>query len=193
MQVSQTKTSDDLSDTQFFRLSNPLVRLRLWRRISRINLDALDISSSPILDTLYKSSRALDLKLATTAALLGYGLETIWVKLAILKFGDSTLPPIWMGFLWLGFALTINHSMKFFRDLTIVGPLIVGLFGPLTYLAGQRLGAVTIENYYLLLLIIPCWIGLFQLLKMQSSWLDKTDLVHTAKNIRPKQDANPSD
>ena len=47
MQVSQTKTSDDLSDTQFFRLSNPLVRLRLWRRISRINLDALDISSSP--------------------------------------------------------------------------------------------------------------------------------------------------
>ena len=40
-----------------------------------------------ILDTLYKSSRALDLKLATTAALLGYGLETIWVKLAILKFG----------------------------------------------------------------------------------------------------------
>jgi hypothetical protein len=146
-----------------------------------------------ILDTLYKSSRALDLKLATTAALLGYGLETIWVKLAILKFGDSTLPPIWMGFLWFGFALTINHSMKFFRDLTIVGPLIVGLFGPLTYLAGQRLGAVTIENYYFLLLIIPCWIGLFQLLKMQSSWLDKTDLVHTAKNIRPKQDANPSD
>ena len=47
MQVSQTKTSDDLPDTQFFRLSNPLVRLRLWRRISRINLDALDISSSP--------------------------------------------------------------------------------------------------------------------------------------------------
>ena len=146
-----------------------------------------------ILDTLYKSSRALDLKLATTAALLGYGLETIWVKLTILKFGDSTLPPIWMGFLWFGFALTINHSMKFFRDLTIVGPLIVGLFGPLTYLAGQRLGAVTIENYYLLLLIIPCWIGLFQLLKMQSSWLDKTDLVHTAKNIQSKQDANPSD
>jgi hypothetical protein len=49
MQVSQTKTSDDLSDTQFFRLSNPLARLRLWRRISRVNLDALDISSSPYL------------------------------------------------------------------------------------------------------------------------------------------------
>ena len=49
MQVSQTKTSDDLSDTQFFRLSNPLVRLRLWRRISRVNLDALDISSYPYL------------------------------------------------------------------------------------------------------------------------------------------------
>ena len=49
MQVSQTKTSDDLSDTQFFRLSNPLVRLRLWRRISRISLDTLDISSSPYL------------------------------------------------------------------------------------------------------------------------------------------------
>ena len=49
MQVSQTKTSDDLPDTQFFRLSNPLVRLRLWRRISRVNLDALGISSSPYL------------------------------------------------------------------------------------------------------------------------------------------------
>ena len=40
--------------------------------------------------------------------------------------------------------------MKFFRELPIAGPLMVALFGPITYLEGENLDAVIIVDYFLL-------------------------------------------
>lgn len=131
-----------------------------------------------ILFVLLQPSRWLDCMLAFTATALGLSLEYLWIKLGILSFGGSPLPPIWMGFLWFGFALTINHSMRFFRDLPIIGPLTVGLFGPITYLAGEKLGAVEIVDYFLLALIIPAWIFLFHFLKTLSLKVDERLSIH---------------
>ena len=131
-----------------------------------------------VLLVLFQPSRWLDFMLAFTATALGLSLEYIWIKLGILSFSGATFPPVWMGFLWFGFALTINHSMKFFRDSPIIGPLIVGFFGPITYLAGNKLGAVIVMDYFLLVLIIPTWIFLFHFLRTLSLKVDKQQSIH---------------
>lgn len=135
-----------------------------------------------VLLALSQPSRFLDFKLAITATVMGLSLDYLWIKLGILSFNGFSIPPMWMGFLWFGFALTINHSMKFFRDLPIAGPFAVGLFGPITYLAGEKLEAVMILDYFLLTLIIPTWMLLFHLLRTISRRIDDQLLLHDSKS-----------
>jgi len=86
--------------------------------------------------------------------------------------------------LWFGFALTIHHSMKFFRELPIAGPLMVALFGPIIYLEGEKLDAVIIVDYFLLTLIISAWILLFHLFRTIFLRFDDQLSIHT---IIPEQ------
>jgi hypothetical protein len=54
--------------------------------------------------------------------------------------------PGWILGLWLMFILTINHSMLLMNRIFVVTPLLGAIFGPLTYLAGERLGAAILIN-----------------------------------------------
>ncbi len=79
----------------------------------------------------------------------------------------------------LGFALTTHHPMKFFRDLPIARPLMVGLFGPI-YLEDENLDAFIIVNYYLLTLIISAWVLLFHLSRTIFLQFDDQLSMHSA-------------
>lgn len=107
------------------------------------------------------SLSAADFALATVAVLVGMSLDNAWVQLGILAYPGYDYAPYWIGFLWYGLALTINHSMAFFRDQRWLGPIIVGLFAPVTYLTGERFGAVTVLDLGLTSLICVSWFVLF--------------------------------
>lgn len=111
--------------------------------------------------TAFSPERRSDLAVALLALAGGMLLDTLWIALGILRFDDGTFAPFWIGSLWFGLGLTINHSMRWFRDQKILGPLIVGAFGPVTYLTGQSLGAVEVVTPWLLPLVSAAWIVFF--------------------------------
>ena len=51
--------------------------------------------------------------------------------------------PFWLAAIWLSFCCTLLHSFNLFVSRPVLGPLIVAALAPLSYMAGQKLGAVS--------------------------------------------------
>ena len=71
--------------------------------------------------------------------------DSLIVTFGYLDFQDSWpvsfLSPIWMWTLWLLVGTTINGSLSWLRGRPILGAVLGGLCGPLSYEAGIRMGA----------------------------------------------------
>ena len=115
-------------------------------------------------------SKLTDLSCAFIALLVGYTLDNIWVMTNILAYPENSFAPYWLGILWFGFGLSLNHSLKFFRDLNWLGAVIVGAFGPVTYFTAERFGVVNIVSPIQLLWVTMTWIVLFRGLTFYSAW-----------------------
>ena len=91
-----------------------------------------------------------------TLALFGkiglYGLvgDTLLLQLGFLQFNSPVpfafLSPIWMWTLWILFASTLNQSMAWLLGKPLMGALLGGILGPLSYIAGVELGAASWGN-----------------------------------------------
>lgn len=93
-----------------------------------------------------KRRHSSDLKLLVAAIVLGLIFDSLWVQLGFLNYVEqrplSMLAPAWIIILWMGFALTINHSLTWMNSHPLL-PLFLGaVCGPTSYLAGMKLGAV---------------------------------------------------
>ena len=87
-----------------------------------------------------------DLKLVLVAVILGLLVDSIWINMGLMEFSDKRpiawLSPVWIVMMWVGFALTINHSLAWLTAHPLL-PAATGLFGgPMAYYAGLKLGAV---------------------------------------------------
>lgn len=125
--------------------------------------------------TWFGPTRRADLAVATVALCVGLLLDNIWVYTGILQYPDYTLAPYWIGLLWVGLGLTVNHSMALFRDHTFIGSLIVGAFAPVTYLTGQRFGSVIVPDVWLTPFICLTWFVLFYALAKWSLSMTNSD------------------
>jgi len=105
--------------------------------------------------------RSVDGLLAILAVLVGLVIDNLWVLLGILSYPHTAFAPFWIGLLWLGLGMSINHGLRFFRDLNWIGAMIVGVFAPITYMAGERFGAVEIVNLPMTACIAIAWFGTF--------------------------------
>ena len=108
-----------------------------------------------------------DLRLLAVALVLGIIVDSLWVQLGFLDFKTngpiSGFAPLWILFLWLGFALTVNHSLAWLKLHPLL-PSAMGLIGgPLSYYAGLRLGAV---EYLIDHLLISASLGIAWALTM---------------------------
>ena len=90
-----------------------------------------------------------ELKLAVAALLLGVLVDSTLQALAVIRFHGQAIEPLspfWLWALWGLFALTLNASLGFLQTMRPVVSMAAGLiFGPLTYLAGARLGAAELQ------------------------------------------------
>ena len=50
--------------------------------------------------------------------------------------------PIWLVALWISFAATLRHSLSYLARRPMIASILGGVGGPLSYLAGERFGAV---------------------------------------------------
>jgi hypothetical protein len=58
--------------------------------------------------------------------------------------GWGQICPPWMAALWFNFALLVSISLAWLKDKYAVAAILGGLFGPVAYWGGEKLGALTV-------------------------------------------------
>jgi len=58
----------------------------------------------------------------------------------------SPLTTIWLMALWANFSLIVDVPLRWLQQHLVVAAIFGGLFGPVAYLGGQRLGAIQIAE-----------------------------------------------
>jgi hypothetical protein len=96
------------------------------------------------------AERSSDLRLIGCALLLGALIDGALARSGLLAYASAApaLPPggapVWILSLWICFALTLNHSLRWLRGRPLPALLTGAVGGPLAYLAAARLsGAVS--------------------------------------------------
>ena len=100
---------------------------------------------------------------------IGLCLDTLWMYTGILDYGQAvislpmgiTLAPSWIVMLWLAVGLSIRHSLYFLVNRPLLGALLVGCGSPLSYLTGERFGAVVIPSVEGMAILAAVWFALF--------------------------------
>lgn len=86
-------------------------------------------------------------KLMGLAALIGILVDSTLAITGQVRFAQAwpeDLAPYWMLCLWIAFATTLNHSLRWLMHRPVAAALAGAVGGPLAYLAGARLGALVI-------------------------------------------------
>ena len=55
---------------------------------------------------------------------------------------NASLAPYWIVTMWMLFATTLNSSMRWLKGRRLLAAVLGAVAGPLSYLAGQRLGGM---------------------------------------------------
>lgn len=92
-----------------------------------------------------------DVTLVLAAAVLGFVVDTLFLKAGLMTYASPIpfegLAPAWMTGLWIGFALTLNHSMKFLHHKHLIGFVFGAIGGPVAYYAAAHAwGALVIHD-----------------------------------------------
>lgn len=117
-------------------------------------------------------SRSADLQLVAWAVVLGGLLDSLWAWLGWMDYAAAPWgfwAPPWILGLWLGFAMTINHSLAWLRFKPVILAGLAAVACPFSYYAGHRLGALEWQYTPGLLVVTPLsWAGLL-------AWLSYTN------------------
>ena len=91
----------------------------------------------------------LELQLIGIAAGIGLLVDSTLALTGQVRF-EAAWPegfaPYWMLCLWTAFATTLNHSLRWLMNRPVAAALAGAVGGPLAYLAGAKLGALTIAT-----------------------------------------------
>ncbi len=89
---------------------------------------------------------------------LGLLIDSLWVYLQLIEYKElipfNMAAPYWIGILWITFALSLNSSMSWLFEHPKIAIIFGALGGPLSYLAAERLGAITIFDKNITLLLL---------------------------------------
>lgn len=83
-----------------------------------------------------------DLALVVVAAALGFACDSLFAWSGMLEyatpFPSRGVAPIWIVGLWVGFALTLNHSLAFLKRRPVVAGVLGAVSGPFAYWIADR-------------------------------------------------------
>ena len=105
----------------------------------------------------------VDFMLVTIAVSIGLVIDTLFIQAGLLSF-DMNLPwpgvaPFWILILWANFALILNNGLGWLQGRLKTAALLGFFGGPLSYLAGIKLGAgeLRVTQVKALLILGLCW------------------------------------
>jgi len=119
----------------------------------------------------------LELRLVVTAMALGLVADNLLLATGWVSYPNgSWLPgfaPYWIIAMWALFATTLNLSLRWLRKGLPLAMLMGAVGGPLSYLAGARLGAIQLlEPVFALTALAVIWALALPFLTLLSSRLD---------------------
>ena len=105
-----------------------------------------------------------ELKLVLAATVIGLLWETWVLNLNILRYPSHPealfWAPTWLIMMWALFATTINLSMGWLKDRWVLAVFMGAIFGPLAFVAGEKLGAVVFLDSTLSMITLAIGWGL---------------------------------
>ena len=105
-----------------------------------------------------------ELKLVLAATAIGLFWETWVLSLNILRYPSHPealfWAPTWLIMMWALFATTINLSMGWLKDRWVLAVFMGAIFGPLSFVAGEKLGAVVFLDSTLSMITLAIGWGL---------------------------------
>ena len=115
------------------------------------------------------------------AAAIGLSWESALVATGLVSYGVGyILPgiaPYWIVAMWVLFATTLNSGMRWLRKSPLIASAAGAIGGPMSFLAGQKAGAVTFSDTGLALAVIGIgWAVLLPLVVRAGVWLEETEL-----------------
>jgi len=91
-----------------------------------------------------------DLALVGLACVLGLAWDSSLAAAGLVRYAPGPwlpgLAPHWIVALWALFAATLDHSLGWLQRRPGLGALLGGIFGPLSFVAGVRLGAASLPS-----------------------------------------------
>jgi hypothetical protein len=120
---------------------------------------------------------SLEIRLILAAVALGLLADAALLATGWVAFPNGAwLPgaaPYWMAAMWALFATTLNVSMRWLRSRLWLAMAAGAIGGPLSYWAGERLGAMSfVEPVPALLAIAAAWVVAMPLLTLLSCRFD---------------------
>ena len=92
-----------------------------------------------------------ELRLLLSALIIGASFDQLLLSFALVDYvhhgWSSTLVPVWIMALWLGFSTIINVSLRWMRGRHLIAVVFGAIGGPLAYIAAEKLGAVVLIGY----------------------------------------------
>lgn len=93
-----------------------------------------------------------EIVLIAACALLGASFDSVLVALNWVDYPSGLfsnfLAPYWIITMWMLFATTLNVSLRWMRGRPLLAAVFGFFGGPLAYIAGNKLGAITLSNEF---------------------------------------------
>jgi hypothetical protein len=110
-----------------------------------------------------------EILLLSLAAVIGFAWESLLVYTGIVNYGANGalagVAPYWIVAMWVLFATTLNVGMSWLRKNLLVASLFGAIGGPMSFLAGEKVGAVSFSDTSTALVVIGLgWAFLLPLL-----------------------------
>lgn len=118
-----------------------------------------------------------ELGLIFSAVLIGLFADSVLVFSGLVSYPSGTwlegFAPYWILAMWAIFATTLNVSMKWLRNRNALSAAFGAVGGPLAYLAGEKLGAITFEEpVFAMIALAIIWALAMPLLMVLATRLD---------------------
>ncbi len=106
-----------------------------------------------------------ELILVMACGLVGVVFDSLMVALGWVTYPSGQfsefLAPYWIITMWMLFGTTLNMSMGWLKGRPLLAALFGAIGGPLSYIAGQKLGGIVLVNYSAALIALAIGWALF--------------------------------
>ena len=124
----------------------------------------------------------LELGLVIACGVIGTWFDSLlvatgWVAYPSGQF-SQLLAPYWIITMWMLFATTLNSSMGWLRGRMLLASVLGGVAGPMSYVAGQKLGGIVFVEFWPAIAALAVgWALMMPVLMVLAERLDGFELV----------------